>query len=370
LLVIRNGLSDVRVEPVAAHEVGHAIQDATCYVPMKLRAGHFPLVNFSSQIWLLLFVAEIFIEAPVFIRLALILSVAVLAFHIVTLPVEINASTSAYGLLRRYGIFSSSEAGGVRGGLTAAAFTYIAAALTTFLTLLYLLLLSQSSEWMRGLRNRQHEGNRRASLHNEREGRLMTTNRSAGAGDSLLPVLARNWWVLVLRGLAAIVFGVLAFLWPSITLFVLVLLFGAYMLVDGIFAIVAAVRAAGREARWWLLLIEGVLGVLAGLVAFFWPGLTALALLYFIAAWAIVTGILEIVGAIRLRQEIEGEWALGLSGALSVLFGILLVVIPAPAGLLSLVWLIGAYALAFGVLVVVLAFRVRNRGTVPHTAAS
>jgi uncharacterized membrane protein HdeD (DUF308 family) len=198
----------------------------------------------------------------------------------------------------------------------------------------------------------------------------MTANTSAGAGGSLLPVLARNWWALALRGLAAILFGVLAFVWPGITLWALVLLFGSYMLVDGIFAIVAAVRAARREARWWLLLIEGVLGVLAGLVAFFWPGLTTLALLYFIAAWAIVTGILEIVGAIRLRQEIEGEWALGLSGALSVLFGILLVVIPAPAGLLSLVWLIGAYALAFGVLLLVLAFRVRNRGDVPHTAAS
>jgi uncharacterized membrane protein HdeD (DUF308 family) len=166
--------------------------------------------------------------------------------------------------------------------------------------------------------------------------------------------------MLALRGLAAIVFGVLAFVWPDITLFALVLLFGAYMLVDGIFAIVAAVRAAGREARWWLLLIEGVLGVLAGLVAAFWPGLTALALLYFIAAWAIVSGILEVIGAIRLRQEIEGEWALGLSGALSVLFGILLVVIPAPAGLLSLVWLIGAYALVFGVLLLVLAFRLRS----------
>ena len=126
-----------------------------------------------------------------------------------------------------------------------------------------------------------------------------------------------------MRGLAAIVFGVLAFVWPDITLFALVLLFGAYMLVDGIFAIVAAVRAAGREARWWLLLIEGVLGVLAGLVAAFWPGLTALALLYFIAAWAIVSGILEIVGAIRLRQEIEGEWALILGGVLSVIFGML-----------------------------------------------
>jgi uncharacterized membrane protein HdeD (DUF308 family) len=188
----------------------------------------------------------------------------------------------------------------------------------------------------------------------------MTTNTNAGASGPVLPILSRNWWLVALRGLAAIVFGVLAFVWPAITLWALVLLFGAYMLVDGIFAIVAAVRAAGREARWWLLLIEGVLGVLAGLVAAFWPTLTALALLYFIAAWAIVSGILEIAGAIRLRREIEGEWALGLSGALSLLFGVLLVVIPAPAGLLSLVWLIGAYALAFGVLLLVLAFRLRG----------
>jgi uncharacterized membrane protein HdeD (DUF308 family) len=192
----------------------------------------------------------------------------------------------------------------------------------------------------------------------------MTTNdASSPAGRGVLRTLGRNWWALALRGVAAILLGILAFAWPGITLFVLVLFFGAYMLVDGIFAIVAAVRAAGEEDRWWLLLIEGILGVLAGLVAFFWPGLTALALLYFIAAWAIVTGIMEIVAAIRLRQEIEGEWALGLSGLLSVIFGILLVVLPAPAGLLSLVWLVGAYAVATGVLLLILAFRVRSEAS-------
>jgi uncharacterized membrane protein HdeD (DUF308 family) len=192
----------------------------------------------------------------------------------------------------------------------------------------------------------------------------MTTNdASSPAGRGVLRTLGRNWWALALRGVAAILLGILAFAWPGITLFVLVLFFGAYMLVDGIFAIVAAVRAAGEEDRWWLLLIEGILGVLAGLVAFFWPGLTALALLYFIAAWAIVTGIMEIVAAVRLRQEIEGEWALGLSGLLSVIFGVLLVVLPAPAGLLSLVWLIGAYAVATGVLLLILAFRVRSEAS-------
>jgi uncharacterized membrane protein HdeD (DUF308 family) len=188
----------------------------------------------------------------------------------------------------------------------------------------------------------------------------MTTNASTGMGQPVLPLLSRNWWALALRGLAAILFGILAFAWPGITLFVLILFFGAYMLVDGIFAIVAAVRIAREEARWWLLLLEGILGVVAGIVTFFWPGLTALALLYLIAAWAIVTGIMEIVEAIRLRQEIVGEWALILGGALSVLFGVLLVVIPARAGLLSLTWLIGIYAVAFGVLLVILAFRVRN----------
>jgi uncharacterized membrane protein HdeD (DUF308 family) len=188
----------------------------------------------------------------------------------------------------------------------------------------------------------------------------MTTNTSTGAGQPILPVLSRNWWALALRGLAAIVFGVLAFVWPGITLWALVLLFGAYMLVDGIFAIVAAVRAAGREARWWLLLVEGVLGVLAGLVAFLLPGITALALLYLVAAWAIFTGILQIVGAVRLRREIEGEWALILGGVLSVIFGVLLAVLPGP-GILALVWLIGAYAVVSGVLLIVLAFRVRNR---------
>jgi uncharacterized membrane protein HdeD (DUF308 family) len=188
----------------------------------------------------------------------------------------------------------------------------------------------------------------------------MTTNASTGMGQPVLPLLSRNWWALALRGLAAVLFGILAFAWPGITLFVLVVFFGAYMLVDGIFAIVAAVRAAGDGARWWLMLLEGILGVAVGLVAFFWPGLTALALLYLIAAWAIVTGIMEIAAAIRLRREVVGEWALILGGALSVLFGALLVVIPARAGLLSLTWLIGAYAVVFGVLQVVLAFRVRS----------
>jgi uncharacterized protein len=140
------GRNSVAAVSVAAHEVGHAIQDATGYVPMKLRAGLFPIVAFSSQMWLPLFVVGIFVGTPLFIQLAAILFVAVLAFHVVTLPVEIDASTRAYGLLTRYGILSSREAIGTRRVLTAAALTYIAAALTAFLTLLYLLFLTQSNE--------------------------------------------------------------------------------------------------------------------------------------------------------------------------------------------------------------------------------
>jgi uncharacterized membrane protein HdeD (DUF308 family) len=188
----------------------------------------------------------------------------------------------------------------------------------------------------------------------------MTTDASAGAGQPVLPVLSRNWWALALRGLLAVLFGLAAFFLPGITLTALILLFGAFALVDGVFAIVAAVRAEEHGARWWLLLAEGVFGVLIGILTFIWPGLTALVLLYFVAAWAIVTGVFEIAGAIRLRQEIEGEWALILGGVLSVIFGVLLAVLPG-VGILALVWLIGAYAVVFGVLLIILAFRVRNQ---------
>ena len=183
---------------------------------------------------------------------------------------------------------------------------------------------------------------------------------SMGGGlGGVLPLASRNWWAILLRGILAILFGFLAFLSPRITLLALVFLFGAYMLVDGVLAIVAAVWAAGREQRWWLLLIEGIVGVLAGILAFVLPQAAALAFLYLVAAWAIVTGVLEILAAVRLREEIEGEWALIVGGAVSVVFGVLLAVLPA-VGILSLVWLIGAYAVMFGILLVALALRVRE----------
>lgn len=173
----------------------------------------------------------------------------------------------------------------------------------------------------------------------------------------ILPMVAGNWWALLIRGIAAVLFGLAALFWPGITLYVLVIFFGAYVLVDGVFAIAAGIRGSG--GRGWLLLAEGVLGVLAGLVALFWPGISALVLLYVIAAWAIFTGILKVVMAISLRREIENEWLMILSGVLSVVFGVVLAALPG-VGLLSLVWLVGIYALIFGVALIVLGFRVRG----------
>lgn len=152
-------------------------------------------------------------------------------------------------------------------------------------------------------------------------------------------------------------FGLVALFWPGLTLFVLIVLFGAYALVDGILAIVAGVR--GSEGRRWLLLAEGVLGVVAGLAVLVWPGMSALVLLYVISAWAIFTGLLKIVMAIASRREVDNEWLMGLSGVLSVVFGIILGVLPG-VGLLSLVWLVGIYALIFGVALIVLGFRARS----------
>lgn len=171
--------------------------------------------------------------------------------------------------------------------------------------------------------------------------------------------LTRSWWVFVLRGVFAVLFGLAAIIWPGITLGVLILLFGAFALAEGVLAIVAAIGAARRETSWWPLVLEAVLAIGIGLATFAWPGITALVLLSLIAAWAIVTGVLEIVAAIRLRREIEGEWLLGLAGAASLLFGILLVLNPA-AGALAVTWLIGIYAVFFGVLLIGLGFRLRG----------
>src|SRR3712207_1939884 len=174
------------------------------------------------------------------------------------------------------------------------------------------------------------------------------------------PDLAPSWWALALRGLVAVLFGLAALFLPGLVLEVLILLFGAYALVDGILAVVAAFRSSGRGMRRPLLLIEGAIGILFGIVALFWPGLTALALLYVVAFWAIFTGIARIVMAIMLRRQIENEWSIALSGALSVILGIVLMLIPG-AGLLAYTWLIGLLALALGIALIVYAFSVRGQ---------
>jgi len=161
------------------------------------------------------------------------------------------------------------------------------------------------------------------------------------------------------RGVAAVLFGLAALIWPGLTLAVLIILYGAYALVDGVFAIVAGLRA-GSGTRRWLLLAEGALGILTGLIAIFWPGVSAVVLLYIIAFWAIFGGLLRIVGAVLLRREIDNEWTMALSGVLWVLLGIVLFALPG-AGLLSLAWLIGIFALGAGITLIALAFRVRGR---------
>lgn len=176
----------------------------------------------------------------------------------------------------------------------------------------------------------------------------------------MLQMLAENWWIFAIRGVAAIIFGVLAFLWPGPTVIVLALLFGAYALVDGVAMLISLIRGdAGARRNAWAVGLIGVLGVAAGIVAVVWPEITALALLFVVAAWSIVTGIMQIIAAIRLRREIEGELWLGLGGLISVLFGLYLVIFPGP-GLLSLVWLVGIWAVIFGIVSLVLAFRLRG----------
>ncbi len=175
-------------------------------------------------------------------------------------------------------------------------------------------------------------------------------------------LLARNWWTLVLRGVLAILFGIAVFIWPQISIFVLVGLFGFFVLLSGILALIAAFGSRQLEANRWLLVFEGIVGIIAGVLVFFWPAITALILLYFIAAWAIITGIIEIIAAIQLRKEIENEWLLALAGIASILFGFLAVIRPG-AGALAILWVIGGYAIIFGIMLLILGLRLRNWNT-------
>lgn len=186
----------------------------------------------------------------------------------------------------------------------------------------------------------------------------------------MLDLLAERWWAVLLRGLFAIAFGIIALAWPGITLLALVFLWGIYAVVDGVMDLAGAFgsgeRAGGNR---WLLALMGVLGIGAGIVAFVWPGITAVVLLWVIAIWAIVTGIAEVVAAIRLRKEMEGEVWLGLSGVLSVVLGVILIAQPATGALALVVW-IGILGIAWGIALAILAFRLRGRrGTgIPATA--
>lgn len=174
----------------------------------------------------------------------------------------------------------------------------------------------------------------------------------------MLGALARYWWVMAVRGVCAIVFGILALIWPGPTLLVVIALVGAFMLVDGIFAVIAGFTARGAYRRWWAIVLEGVAGCLLGVATFVWPDATALVLLYVIAAWAIITGGLEIVAAIQLRRELSNEWVLIAGGLASIALGVVLIVNPG-AGALGLTWLIGTYAIVFGIVLLVLALRLR-----------
>jgi uncharacterized membrane protein HdeD (DUF308 family) len=175
----------------------------------------------------------------------------------------------------------------------------------------------------------------------------------------MLEKFTHNWWMFAVRGIVAVFFGILALVWPKETILALVLLFGAYALVDGIFAVFAGIASRRYFKRWWAVLLEGVAGVVLGLLTLLWPNITALILLYFIAAWALVTGIFEIVAAIQLRREITGEWMLILGGLSSIVFGVLLFAFPG-AGAMSVVWLIGVYAIVFGLSEIIFAFRLRG----------
>ena len=176
--------------------------------------------------------------------------------------------------------------------------------------------------------------------------------------SALLHGLAKNWWLLLLRGIAAVIFGVLAFAWPGLTLLTLILLYGAYALTDGVIAIIAAIKGNAPGGRWWLAIV-GIVGIAVGALTFMLPGMTALILLYTMAGWAVAIGVFQIIGAIRLRKEIDNEWLLILSGTISVLFGLGVLLNPG-AGALAIVWVIGTYAIIAGVLYIGLAFRLKK----------
>jgi uncharacterized membrane protein HdeD (DUF308 family) len=175
---------------------------------------------------------------------------------------------------------------------------------------------------------------------------------------NMLEVLTRYWWAFIVRGILAIALGVMVYAWPAMSVAALIIVFGIYAFVDGVFLLVKAIGGWKARDDRWLLLFEGLLGIGIGVITFIAPGVTAVGLLFYIAAWSLTTGILEIVGAIRLRKEIEGEVWWILTGIVSILFAVFLMVFPG-AGILGLVWLLGIYAIVFGILLIALGIRIR-----------
>jgi uncharacterized membrane protein HdeD (DUF308 family) len=190
----------------------------------------------------------------------------------------------------------------------------------------------------------------------------------------MLSSMTRNWWVLAARGTLAVIFGVAAFAWPNLTFEALVYLFGIYALLDGITVLSFGLVAAGDGARWWPLVLSGIVGIAAGVLTFARPDAVGLALVYVVGAWAIVTGVLQIGAAIQLRDVVSGEWLMGLSGVLSIIFGVLVLAQPA-AGALALVYLFGLYVVLIGISQIALGFRLRGIGqdvsrAMPQTVSS
>ncbi len=178
----------------------------------------------------------------------------------------------------------------------------------------------------------------------------------------MIETFKRNWWIPVIRGIAAIVFGIIAFAYPGLTVATLVLFFGAWVLIDGIFRVVGAIGHRASDPEWGFHLIIGLLGIIVGLLTFHAPQITALALVIYIAAWALMIGATEISLAVKLRREVKGEWFLILMGLASVVFAVMLLWNPVP-GALALVWLIGCYAIVFGILGIFFGFRLRSLRT-------
>lgn len=190
----------------------------------------------------------------------------------------------------------------------------------------------------------------------------MSTHSSAPKpgplGDLVITDAKRAWSLVAIRGGIAVIFGVLALVWPALTVLALAILFGVYALIDGIGAVVHTVRPGDRAHRWWYLAI-GLLGIVAGVITLVWPGITIVALALVIGAWALVTGVAEIAAAIRLRRQITGEWVFIVAGVLSILAGILIFVHPI-AGAFGIALLIGAYALAYGIMLLMAAYRLHK----------